>query len=146
MDCDRIVPIAYVLRIMPTCTANTNGQHTGRHESKVILLRKPFLKRTRHILSTMNGQQDGNPVVSRFIDDNKTVDRKTAYAFTKIGASRAHHRLIGVLACLCVNTSQFFESNFKAAARLMDVDTDVQQTLLCHLRLTNLGHSAQPFC
>jgi hypothetical protein len=66
--------------------------------TEMIPLQKPFLKRMRHFLSTMNGQQDGDPVVSRFIDRNINVDRKTAYAFTKIGASRAHQRLIGALA------------------------------------------------
>ena len=56
---------------------NANGQPTGHRESKVIHLQKPFLKRTRHILSTMNGKQNGNPVVSRFVNDNKTVHGKT---------------------------------------------------------------------
>ena len=94
----------------------------------------------------MNGQQDGNPIVKRFVDDNETIDCETAYILAKIGSSRAHHWLISVLASLCINASQFFESNLKTATGLIDAGTDVQQAFLCHWRLVNLGHPAQPSC
>ena len=94
----------------------------------------------------MDGQQDDNPVINRLVDDDETIDCETADVLAKIRSSGTHQLLIGVLASLCLNASQFFESNLKATAGLMNIDADVQQTLLCGWSLSHVGHPTQPFC